>query len=128
MAAASTITINDGTPTAHNFVPARKSGDKVVWEERTTASTPRGFYTITINQSKTNGPVIRSKISLAMPVEVQDTDTGLYSYADVCRFNIDVLIPVNSTATVRADTYAYLKNLMADSVIDSLIADIDPPY
>jgi hypothetical protein len=132
MAAASSITINDGqtTPVAHTFVPARKNGQVVEYEERVTAANPAGFFTLAISQgdSKSASPVIRTRISVAVPVEVLDSSTGLYSYPYTSRISIDVLLPKNATAAIRADVAAYAKNLLAHATIVSLLKDLDAPY
>jgi len=132
VAAAANIVINDGqgSPAAHTFVPARKDGMKVDYDERTTPHTPAGFYTIAISSTapQSKSPVVRCKISLAMPLESYDSVTGLYSYPTTARFNIDVLVPTSATSAQRADVYAYLKNLMAHATVQSLIKDLDAPF
>jgi hypothetical protein len=131
MTAASNIVISDGqsTPVAHTFVPARKAGDVVFWEERVTANTAAGFYTISIGaNSPTSRQVVRAKIALAIPFEVLDSDTGLYSYPSIGRANIDILVPVSATVGERANLYAYIKNLVSNSVIDNLVNDLDTPF
>lgn len=132
MAAAVDLVLNDGqgTPVAHTFSPARKDGVLVEYEERLTAHTPSGFFTIGISQSslKKNSSVIRMKVSLALPIEVFDTSTSAYSYPNVCRFNIDVLIPTTATSSVRNDVAAYAKNLLAHTVIQNMIKNLDAPF
>jgi hypothetical protein len=132
MAAASDIIINDGqsTPVAHTFTPFSKDGSMVVWLERTTAHTSAGFYPLTVSQSSPNGksPVVRTKITLALPLEAYNSSTGIYSYTDTSRVILDVLMPVSMVAAGRADVYAYLKNLMAHATIEATIKDLSPPY
>jgi hypothetical protein len=130
MAAATNIVINDAVPAAHTFVPARKNGQIVEWEERTTSNTSQGFYTLSVSQtdSKTKSPVIRTKVSLAIPTEVLDSATGLYSYPSTARILVDVLLLKEASATLRADIAAYVKNLISHATIQALIADLDAPY
>jgi hypothetical protein len=132
MAAASNIVVSDGqsTPVAHTFSPARKDGGLVIYEERTTANTPKGFYTLGLSQTspKASNSVIRTKLSLEVPIEVLDSTTGLYSYPSSMRFSIDVLMPKTVTADQRNDIAAYLKNICAHATIDAMIADLDAPY
>lgn len=131
MAAATDIVLNDGqsTPAAHTFSPARKSGDRVVWEERSTASTASGFYLLT---TKANPPssasVIRNKITLAIPLEIYDSVSQTYSYPDIARLSADILIPVNATSADRKNMAAYVKNLFAHATIVSMLEDLDVPY
>jgi len=132
MAAASTLVIYDGqsTPVAHNFVPARKDGSIVVWEERTTANTPAGFFTFAFSQTapKDSKTVIKSKATLEVPVEVLDTDTGQYSYLTSARFVLTVMLPKDATQAVRDDLGAYVKNFLANAVIQSALTDLDVPF
>lgn len=131
MAAASNIVINDGqgTPVAHTFVPARKTGTKVDWEERVTPHTASGFYTISTSaNAPSSGQVVRNKITLAVPLEVYDSVTATYTYPLTARASIDVLVPVGATSAQRADIYAYVKNLLAHATIQAMIKDLDVPF
>jgi len=132
MAAASNIVINDGqgTPVAHTFTPARKDGFVVEWEERTTSHAASGFYTLSISQTspKSSSPVIRTKVNLAVPIEVLDSVTGVYSYPNTARLIVEVLEPVGLTAAQRADIYAYTKNLLAHATLQAAIKDLDAPF
>lgn len=132
MAAASDITIYDGqpTPVLRTFTPARKSGDVVFWEERTTASTPLGFARIGIGQSKAKAtsPVIRTKCTLVWPYEVLDSDTGVYSYKDVYGFKGEFIVPVAAVYQQRDDAFSATINLFAHAVLRAAVADVDPPY
>jgi hypothetical protein len=132
MAAAANIVINDGasTPVAHTFVPARKNGQVVEYEERSTAFNPQGFYTLAISQSDSKGasPVIRTKVTLAVPVQVLDSSTGLYTYPAVSRISLEVLLPKSATSTVRSDISAYLQNLCAHATIVDLVKDLNAPF
>jgi len=132
MAAATTITIADGqsTPQDHDFVPARKNGNSVVWEERSTAHTPLGFYTIAMSQgpATSTSPVTRAKVSLVVPLEAQDSVTGIYSYEKVMRANVEVIIPTTAVSLDRDNVSAYLRNLLNDATFRSMVEDNDPPF
>jgi hypothetical protein len=132
MAAAANIVVDDGagTPVAHTFSPARKDGGVVVYEERTTANTPSGFYTFAISQTsaKTSKSVVRSKLTLEVPIEVLDSTTGLYSYPSSMRFIVEVMVPKDATAEQRENVAAYLKNFVAHATIQSCLADLDAPF
>lgn len=130
MAAAANIVIADGSSANHTFAPARKTGMLVEYEERTTPHTPDGFYTIGISQTAPNSssPIIKTRITISLPVEVYDSTTATYSYANTSRVNIDVLMPKTLSSGNRADLYAYAKNLLANAVISGLISSLDAPY
>lgn len=132
MAAASDIVVNDGqsTPVAHTFSPARKDGGLVIYEERTTANSPRGFYTLGVSQTspKAANAVIRTKLSFEVPIEVHDTNLDVYTYPSSMRFNIDVLMPKDISTDDRADMAAYIKNILTHATIQALIANLDAPY
>jgi len=132
MAAATTITVNDGqgTPAAHSFIPVRKNGSLVEWEERSTPHTPAGYYILGISGGDTRGSsqIIRSKVSLSVPLEVLDTSTSTYLYSNTARFILDILMPKAMTAAQRADLAAYLKNITANAVVTNLVSNLDAPF
>jgi hypothetical protein len=132
MAAASTIVLYDGqaTPVAHNFVPARKNGNVVVWEERSTAHTPLGFYSLSMSQSPalSTSPVQRSKSNIVVPLEYLDDTTGRYSYDKVMRANVEVILPTTAVTSERQNLSAYLFNLCAHAVFRAMLEESDPSY
>jgi hypothetical protein len=132
MAAATDIVVDDAqsTPVAHTFSPARKDGGLVVYEERTTANSPRGFYTLGISQTspKAANTVIRTKLTFEVPIEVHDTNLDVYTYPSSMRFNVDVLMPKDISTADRANMAAYVKNVISHATIQALIANLDAPY
>jgi hypothetical protein len=128
MAAATTITVNDSSAVAHNFQPSKKNGDLVQYSEKTTSHTASGFYDMRISQVMDSPAVVRSKISLLIPLEVLDSATGLYSYPSSMRFTCEVLLPKAATATQRNDMAFYLKNIMSHSVVQDLLHNLDAPF
>jgi len=130
MSAATSIIIADGqgTPVNHTFIPSSKDNASVSYQEKTTPHTAAGFYQLLIeNNVKKNSPVIRQNISLAVPIEVLQSD-GTYKYDSTCRFSCTFLVPVVATSSMRADLYAYAKNLLAHAVVQALVKDLDPPF
>jgi hypothetical protein len=132
MAAAADLVIYDGqaTPVAHTFKPARKTGEVIVWEERTSGNTPAGFFTFALSQNspKAAKTVIKTKLMLEIPVEVLDSDTSQYSYPTSARFAFTVMVPKDASQSVRDDIAAYAKNFLADAVIQAVLSDMDVPY
>jgi len=132
MAAATDIAVYDGqsTPLLHTFSPARKTGSLVVWEERTTNHLPNGFFAFGVSSTSTKGssPIIRQKVTLSVPIEKLDSNTGMYSYPAVNRFAFDFMIPKESSQANRSDFAAYVKNFMAHAVIQNMIANLDQPF
>jgi len=132
MAAATDVVLADGqgTPANHTFSPARKNGPMVEWEERVTNHLPNGFYTLAISttSTKSKSPVVRGKVSVSVPLENLNADTGNYEYSSVNRFSIDILIAKDSTQAERNDLAAYLKNLCAHTVIQNFVKNLDSPF
>jgi hypothetical protein len=132
MAAATDLVINDGqaTPVAHTFKPARKTGEVITWEERTTGNTPAGFYTFAFSQNspKTAKTVIKTKMTLEVPIEVLDADTAQYSYPTSARFTFTIMVPVDASLAVRNDIAAYAKNFLANAVMQTALSTMDVPY
>jgi hypothetical protein len=132
MAAASSFSVDDGqsTPVSHLFAPARKDGLLVVFEERTTANNPLGFYSFATSQTspKSSSAVIRTKLTLEVPLSVLDSSTGLYSYPSSNRWVVEGMIAKNATLAQRKDLYAYLKNIVSLTMVKSLFEDLDAIY
>jgi hypothetical protein len=132
MAAATSIALDDGqsTPVSHTFVPARKNGVIVYWEERTTAHTPLGFYIMSMGQgpASSTSPVQRGKFSLLVPIETYDSVTGAYSYEKVMRANVECIIPTTASAADRENLSAFLRNGVAETTFRSMVEGSNPPY
>jgi hypothetical protein len=72
--------------------------------------------------------VVRSKLTLEVPIEVLDSTTGLYSYPSSMRFIVEVMVPKDAAAEQRDNIAAYLKNFVAHATIQSCLADLDAPF
>lgn len=131
MPSATDLVINDGqaTPVAHTFEPAFVQTAKSIFFDRTgSGSTSAGYtrlelgYSMATPKRTTN----RVRISLAMPIE--KTVDGRAEIACIPRANIDIILPDELTQAERDDMAAYVKNTLANAVVNGYISDLDPVY
>lgn len=142
MPAAANIVINDGatTPVAHTFVPLGKDDKGVFWFEQSTPATanPLGAKRIGLSISRPNNGNrltgdAKVTVSLYEPVlETLGTNaagitpppTMAYQCIDRQSFNL----PERSTKQERKDLRVLMLNLMSNSLVTSLIDDLQPVY
>lgn len=125
------ININDGavTPVAHTFSPLSCTpGNTVLVAREGNTSAGNLSLIATYDAAKTGRKTHRVSIRFNMPVEALNSTTGLYEVVDVGRFSADVVIPDSFTAANRDDLAAFIKNALANSVINGYISDLDPMY
>jgi hypothetical protein len=127
MPAAANISLNDSTPAAHTFEPQSILPERSVLVDRD-STTSGGFKTLQagLSPARPSRPTNRVNLRLSMPTE-QTVDT-VTSVAYTARCNIDVVLPEEMTTTERAHFAAFVKNMLADSVINGYIEDLDPMY
>lgn len=144
MPALASITIDDGqaTPVAHTFSPSGPDKNGVNYLYDRSGGIAIGFPNIALDlrepvagaKTSDSSRVYRAKIKVVMPVlEVTSASTGTgiqpaptkaYEAAFVGEF----ILPERSTLQNRKDILAYAKNLLADSVVTSLVRDLESIY
>lgn len=131
MPSASTLNINDGqaTPVSHAFAPRSQVGPGNTVLVNDEASTSAGQWKISLGFSSANGSrkTDRVKIGMSMPIEATDAD-GITRVAYTPRFSCDVVLPEEMTQAERDDLAAFAANVIADTVINAYISDLDPMY
>lgn len=138
MPAIGTVTINDGatTPVAHPFTPIMVDGILASWSDKT-GGIPVGNPKISIAlREPTNGQtgVYKVSVKILLPVLEQtspSTATGIQPAPTVgytMAAHLDFLLPARSTLQNRKDILAFVKNLLANSVISSVVADLENVY
>jgi hypothetical protein len=137
MSSVSNIVIADGatTPVNHTFAPSRVAPELVSYQDRS-AGVVAGFNILTIGTrfaTKQNGAQ-KVTVRLTLPtlaVTAPTTTTGIQPApvaAYECFFAGEFVLPSGSTTQNRKDLLALVKNLMAASVLDDAVVDLDPPF
>lgn len=138
MAAISSVTLNDGqaTPVAHTFAPLAITGSLAEWADRS-SGIAIGYPIMSVNLRrplKNGARVYRCTVKVVVPtleVTSPSTSTGIQpapTKAFDIVFNGDFLLPERSTKAQRADIIAYVKNLMANAMIKSLVEDLETVF
>lgn len=129
MPTASTIALDDGqvTPVSHSFEPQSITpGRSVLVDRDSNTSAGQKQLIVGLDPAKVSRKTNRVNIRFNMPVE-QLID-GVYEVAYTARVNCDVVIPDQMTQAQRDDLGAFVKNALANAVVNGLITDLDPMY
>lgn len=129
MAQAASIVINDGqaTPVATTFAPESVTPGLSSFADRT-AGIALGFRRLRVSNSFANGKTVvnRSKLSVELPIV--STVNGVATVAYTLRANLDIILPDGATDAQRKDLYAFLKNALANTLVQGALRDLDPLY
>lgn len=138
MPSVASITINDGasTPVAHTFVPTNKDVQGAFHYADQSGGVPVGFSTISasLTQPKPgNGQVYRIRMKIRMPTlaTLGTSDAGITpppTKSHESGFSCEFLVPVASSLQERKNILAYAKNLLAHSLAEDLVADLESVY
>jgi len=144
MSAIGNITINDGaaSPVAHVFSPVNIDKDGIAWWADRSGGIPLGYPLISalIKQPSGNNlvslsnRVYRELVKIKVPVlEVTSPSTGsginpapTLSYS--VDANLEMVFPERSSLQNRKDLRAFLRNLLADAMIQKMVEDLESPY
>lgn len=138
MPAIGNITINDGatTPVAHTFAPVGVDGSLAEYADRA-GGIPVGYGKITISvrgpQNAVSG-VYKVQVKVLVPtldVTSPSTSSGIQpaptvAYTTACM--MDFLLPSRSSLQNRKDVLAYVKNLLGNTVITSVVENLESVY
>lgn len=135
MGAVSNLTIYNGasTPVARSFVPTRESADGFIYLDKA-SGTVVTYNKIVLgskvpNAKSTGEKNFRVKVQVHTPIgEVLPANPDLTKLAYTCRFSGEFVLPERSTTQDRKHLMAFVKNLMAHAILDSLVADLDSQY
>lgn len=137
MSAVANVVINDGqaTPVAHTFQPARVAPELVMYQDRSPAVAV-GFNILTVGtryaSNQNNGQKVTLKIvAPTLAVTAPTTGTGIQpnpTVAYTCLCSMEFVLPSVSTLQNRKDILAFAKNLLASTVVQDAVQDLNPPY
>jgi len=146
MPAQAALTVNDGqaTPVARTFNPAgiKPEANLAIWVDRSSGQA-LGFGRIMISLREPAAPkngtssassrMYKAVITVQVPtLETLGTnDSGLTpppTLAYTTAFRGEFMIPERATLQNRKDILAYVKNVLALSVVTSLVQDLEPVF
>lgn len=125
---ATSLSINDSVPTAHTFAPQSVTPASTILVDRDTADTAAGYPQVILGLSPASSSRPTSRVNIRLNVPVEYTVDGVVKIAYVSRFNGDIILPQEMTQQERDDFAALLKNLLADTVVQGYITNLDPMY
>lgn len=129
MPQAASIPIADSVPVTRNYPPVGTANGISNHADVSTAGTPAGQSTFVLKlKPATNSTARRVDIVFALPVEYTDTSTSEVLVKDTFRFTGQWIIPPTSTALLRANFEALVRNLISHATVKGYIKDGDPEY
>lgn len=129
MPAATQISINDATPTAHLFDPVGKTpSGSVLYVNNTDASTSATAENMSLALFRANGQRSINRVKINFSVPYAQTVDGAVEVRSTARANIDVIIPDDATASEREDFMAMLSNLFDATDVKNHVEDLTPTW
>lgn len=129
---------NQGTPVLHTFEPTRVTSDRVTWHDKSDSGGVglgmiAGFPSIVVSNrlpTKDNSNY-KCTVQIRLP-EIQEginsSGSPMSVIADGCFFKGEFVIPSYVHASDRDKFYGFIKNLLADTVSQQLINQMEIPY
>jgi hypothetical protein len=146
MPSVAAITLDDGqaTPVEHTFVPLGPDKSGVWWFEDQSAASAVGYNRISLSLTRpspvlqpgesSQGRVSRVKAAIHVPVLANVTNSTVSGVepapevAFVERFSCDFILPERASSANRKDILAFAAGLMNESVITTMVTDLQNIY
>lgn len=129
MPQASPLTIADGqaTPVNQTFAVEQATPALSSFADRA-SGVAAGFRRILISNkfATSKSPVNRTKLTLACPV--LQTVNGVSTIAYTARAQLEFILPDQATDGDRKNIFAFVKNALANTSVQSALRDLDPMY
>jgi len=128
MSAATQLSINDATPTAHLFDPVSVTPSLSLWRNTTDAATSATEEQVgaSLIRANANRVVNKVKLTVAFPME-QTVDSAVITRS-TARANIEFLLPDDMSQTERDDFGAIVRNFLAHADIKGYYEDLVPVW
>lgn len=132
MPQASVLTINDGaaTPVAHSFTPRGFVGPQFTTFVDLDNDTPAGrpILSVAMDPASSKRNTNRIKITFAYPKLATSAIDGSERVVYTARFSADCIVPNDMNTEDREHFAAFIKNALANSVVNGYISDLDPVW
>jgi hypothetical protein len=133
MSSFATIALNDSVPTSHDFEPVHISDNVAKWADRE-GGIAVGYPIITAHVRPPTKASRAHKVTLKVSVPTLEEASSGGSFvppptkAFDCLAVIEMVLPERSTLLERQDFFAYVKNLLANANVTSMVEDTEPVY
>lgn len=128
MPSATSISINDATPTAHVFAPKQVSPALSLFRNVADATTSATAEQIGLSFSEASSSRSTNKVKVTLSVPYEQTVDGAVIVRSTARMNVDIILPDDMTSTERADFAALAANLLDHADVAGYITDLEPVW
>ena len=129
MPSATTIALFDGqaTPVSHNFEPQSIVPGKSIWVNRE-SDTSAGNLALIVGFDPAKSGRKTNRVTVRFNYPVEHVVDGVTKVSHTARFSADVVLPEEMTQAERDDMAAYVKNVLANAVVNGYMSDLDHAY
>lgn len=128
MPAATNISINDATPTAHVFVPVGKVGEAIIYRNTAGAVISAGEESLALSMNRASGSRSTDKVKISFAYPCVDTIDGVETIRCVGRFNGEWTIPDVMTDGERTDFERIVANGFDATDVKAYVKDLVPTW
>lgn len=128
MPAASQISINDATPTAHLFDPVAVSSNLALFRNTTDAATSATEEQLGLSLSRANGSRVTNKVKITLSIPYEQTVDGAVIARSVARANVEVTLPDDMSSTERSHFATLLANSLDHADVKGYITTLAPVW
>lgn len=128
MPAASTISINDATPTAHAFVPVQVSPSLSLFRNTADAAISASEEQIGLSISRASSSRATDKVKVTLSIPYEQTVDGAVIVRDTARMNAEFILPESMTSGEKADFAALVANLFDHADVSGYLTDLEPVW
>lgn len=124
------IALADGqaTPANVSFVPEKITSEEAIFVDRSSAS-PLGFRRLTLKMNRASGTRPTDRVTVEFSYPEVATVSGVITLLHTARFQGgNFIIPTSMTAAARANLFAFVKNAMGSSLVQSYVRDLDSAW
>jgi len=125
MPAASSISINDATPTAHVYVPVQVSPELSLFRNVADAAISASQEQIGLSFSRANGNRSTNKVKVTLSTPYEQTVDGAVIVRSTARMVCEFILPDDMDATERADFAALAANALDHADIKGYLEDLE---
>lgn len=116
------------TPVNVSFVPEKITSEEAIFVDRSSAS-PLGFRRLILKMNRASGTRPTDRVTVEFSYPEIATVSGVVTLLHTARFQSgSFIIPTSMTAAARADLYAFVKNALGSSLVQSYVRDLDSAW
>jgi len=128
MPSATTISINDATPTAHAFVPVQVSPSLSIFRNTADAATSASEEMLGLSISRSSSARATDKVKVSLSLPHEQTIDGAVVVRSTARMNVEFVLPSDMTSTERADFAALAANALDHADVKGYLTDLEPVW